>query len=374
MIQMLLHNLLIINACTEFRVISEDKSVIVGRSQEFNIDIESNLVAEPREYSHTAVPKPECILHPSMKWKNKYSIAYLDAFDLPIAIDGLNDAGLSVGSLLFPGFAEFQEVPRQKCDRAVSSLQFPLWILGNFGTVTKLREALSKESFPLVWGKALPIDESPFELHFSITDATGDGIIIEFTKEGRKEYNNTLGVVTNSPPYDFHVTNIRNFVQLSKFAHGPLVLGKMNFEAVGQGSGLLGVPGDFTPPSRLVRTAAMVNFADKVQTGNEAVTLAFHILNTVDIPRGVATSRHYIPFIKGYPADYTLWAVVKDLSNTSLYFRDYNDLAIRVFRLADVKKEQKQKMKVGNFVGGFVDITDDLVPVNENNKRYKILV
>lgn len=72
---------------------------------------------EPKGYPHTAIPKPKCILHPAMKWKNKHSIAYLDAFELPVAIDGSNDAE----------FVEFQEVPRQKLDRVVSSLQFTLW-------------------------------------------------------------------------------------------------------------------------------------------------------------------------------------------------------------------------------------------------------
>lgn len=114
MAQMLLHNILISNACTEFRVTSKDSSVIVGRSQEFNIDIESHLVVEPSGYPHTAIPKPECILHSAMQWNNKYTITYLDALDLPIAVDGLNDAGLSADSLLFPGFAQFQEVPRKK--------------------------------------------------------------------------------------------------------------------------------------------------------------------------------------------------------------------------------------------------------------------
>lgn len=364
-VQVLLHNLLVTNACTEFRVTSEDKSVIVGRSMEFNIDAGSNLIVEPKQYSHTAIPKLECILQSQMKWQNKYSISYLDVLDSPIAVDGLNDAGLSVGALMFPGFAQFQEVPSEKCGMAVSSFQFPLWILGHFGTAQELRDALKKDSFPLVWGATLPISENPFELHYSIIDVTGDGLIIEFTKQGRNEYNNTLGVLTNSPPYDFHMTNIRNYIQLSKFAHDPLNLGPMQFDSIGQGSGLLGVPGDFTPPSRFVRTAAIVHFANEVQTSKEAVMLGFHVLNTVDIPRGVASSSHPLPFSKTYLADYTLWVVVKDLTTKSLYFRDYNDLTIRVLHMAEVKTEGKRlKMKVGNSIGGFVDITDDLTPVN----------
>lgn len=148
----------------------------------------------------------------------------------------------------------------------------------------------------------------------------------------------------------------------------------MNFEAVGQGSGLLGIPGDFTPPTRFVRTAATAYFANKVQKDNEAVTLAFHIFKTVDNPRGVPTSRRPIPFTKIHSVHYTLWAVVKDLNNTSIFFRDCNDLTIHVLRLANMKKVLKLKMKLGKSVGGFVDITDDLLSVNEHNKRFKILV
>ena len=360
MVHMVLHKLFVTNACTEFRLTSEDNTVVVGRSMEFNIDVGSHLIVEPKQFSHTAVPKLECITHSPLQWQNKYSIAYLDVLDMPIAADGLNDAGLSVGANLFPGFSHFQEIPIEKCSMAVSSLQFPLWILGNFGTVQELRDALEKDSFPLVWEDNIPIIKTVFELHYSIMDASGDGIIIEFTKQGRKVYNNTLGILTNSPPYDFHLMNIRNYIQLSKFAHDPLVLGEMKFEAIGQGSGLLGTPGDFTPPSRFVRTAAMVHFADQVQTGNEAVILAFHILNTVDIPRGVSTSRQ--PISVSADTDYTLWAVAKDLKTKSLYFRVYNDLTIRVLRMADVKKGKKLKMKVGKPIGGFVDITSDLTP------------
>ena len=43
-----------------------------------------------------------------LKWQHNYTVAYLNALKLPIGADGMNSAGLSVGCLLFPGFAEFQ--------------------------------------------------------------------------------------------------------------------------------------------------------------------------------------------------------------------------------------------------------------------------
>ena len=357
-VAVVLRQFLVTNACTEFRVRSNNGSVIIGRSMEFNLDLKSDLVVEPAGFIHQAVPKLGCPLSSRMTWNNSYRIAYLDVLHLPFASDGLNEAGLSVGSLLFPGFAKFQDIPIDRCDNAISSLQFPLWILGKFGTVRELQEALKEDSFPLVWGAEVPEIKVVFELHFSVYDATGDGIVIEYTEQGRKVYNNTLGVVTNSPPYDFHLTNIRNYIELSKFAHDPLKLGKMEFSPIGQGSGLLGVPGDFTPPSRFVRTAAMVHFADEVRTGADAVMLGFHVLNTVDIPRGVSAT--HLPVLHTETYDYTQWVVVKDLTTKSIYFRVYNDLTIRVVHLSKVKNVEKVKMPFWMPVGGFVDVTDKL--------------
>ena len=357
-VQVVLRQFLVTKVCTEFRARSNNGSVIIGRSMEYNLDLKSDLVVEPAGFIHQAVPKLGCPVSSRMTWNNSYRIAYLDVLHLPFASDGLNEAGLSVGSLLFPGFAKFQDIPIDRCDNAISSLQFPLWILGKFGTVQELREALSEDSFPLVWEAEVPEIIVAFELHFSVYDATGDGIVIEYTERGRKVYNNTLGVVTNSPPYDFHLTNMRNYIELSKFAHDPLKLGKMEFSPIGQGSGLLGVPGDFTPPSRFVRTAAVVHFADEVKTGKDAVMLGFHVLNTVDIPRGVSAT--HLPVLHTETYDYTQWVVVKDLTTKSIYFRVYDNLTIRVVHLSNVKSAEKVKMSLSMPVVKFVDVTDKL--------------
>lgn len=249
-----------------------------------------------------------------------------------------------------------QDVPEEKCATAVSSLEFTLWLLGNFGTVKELREAMKTETFPLVFAGKLLLDFS-FDEHYSVTDKTGEGIVIEFTDQGRKVHENTVGAATNAPPYDFHMLNLRNYVHLSKYAHDALVLGETPFKPTGEGSGLLGMPGDMTPMSRLVRVATLMNFADPVKTSKEAVNLAFHLLNTVDIPHGVIADHKHEGF-----ADYTSWAVAKDLTNNALYFRNYEDLTIRVVYLDKVQPGTKLKIKMGLPIGGFKDVTNEMKP------------
>ena len=73
-----------------------------------------------------------------------------------------------------------------------------------------------------------------------------------------KVYDNPLGVLTNSPTFDWHLTNIRNYVKISAVDAGPLKIAGMTFAPLGQGSGLLGIPGDPTPPSRFIRALAYV--------------------------------------------------------------------------------------------------------------------
>ena len=225
-----------------------------------------------------------------------------------------------------------------------------LLLLGNFASVREIKDLLQKNAFPIVWGEALK--GTVFDAHYSITDKTGKGVVIEFTKFGTKVYENKLGIVTNAPSYDFHLLNMKNYIHLSKYARDPLHLGEMTFSATGQGSGLLGVPGDFTPPSRFVRTAALVHFSRKPKTWKQAVNLAFHIINANDIPKGVVSGKP----TEANVFEKTQWVVVKDLKRNRLYLRTYNDQRIRMIDMHAIKQGMKLEMVAENKLG--VDIVD----------------
>lgn len=362
-VQLLFCVLPVTNACSEIRVTAEDKSVIVGRTGDLTKDMLSNVVVEPEGYSRVAVPAEGCSHHePLLSWQNKYAVAYLDAWDQFLSADGMNSAGLSVSSLMFSSFTKYQDVPRDKCGQAVSQLEFGLWLLGNFNTVQEVRKSMSEEWFPLVFPRKF--HDYLFEEHFSVVDKTGDAIVIEYTEQGRKVYHNTLGVLTNAPNYEFQMLNIRNYIELSKYERDPLELGGHKFPRFGAGSGLLGMPGDFTPPSRFVRALFLKEFATQPKTSKEAVNLAFHVLNSVDIPVGVASVGKTEP-----DSDYTQWTVAKDLTNNALYFRDYNDMTIRVVYLDKVQQGQVLRMKAYGPITGFKDVTGELEPVYPNKEE-----
>jgi choloylglycine hydrolase len=127
-------------------------------------------------------------------------------------------------------------------------------------------------------------------------------------------------VLTNAPTYDWHISNLRNYLGLSTLASESLRFGASDVTALGQGGGLVGVPGDYTPPSRFVRAAFLRHYATKPKNADEAAQLLGHILNTVDIPLGIAQSKMGNEVV----SDYTQWITIKDLTGNRLMIADYN--------------------------------------------------
>jgi choloylglycine hydrolase len=85
----------------------------------------------------------------------------------------------------------------------------------------------------------------------------------------------------------------------------------------GAGSGMLGLPGDFTPPSRFVRATAFVASMLPVKTAAEAVDAASTMLNNFDIPKGlVREGKKADDYILGF----TQWSVIADTRNKVYYY------------------------------------------------------
>jgi len=144
-----------------------------------------------------------------------------------------------------------------------------------------------------------------------------------------KVFDAPLGVVTNSPGFDWHMTNLRNYVNLTVTAVPPLGLGGVNLAQLGEGAGMHGLPGDFTPPSRFVRAVAFSQAALPSATANDAVLMAFHLLNQFDIPYG-AVRESKAP---DATIEFTQWTTVSDTKNLRWYYRSYGDQSIHMVDL-----------------------------------------
>jgi choloylglycine hydrolase len=129
------------------------------------------------------------------------------------------------------------------------------------------------------------------------------------------------------------MTNLRNYVNFSMTNVPPVTLGSVKLLPLGQGTGMLGMPGDFTPPSRFVRAVAFSQSVFTPRTGDEAVLGVFHVLNQFDIPKGAARDPEKDEN-GNIQADYTLWTGASDLKARHYYFRTYESSQIRKIDLA----------------------------------------
>jgi choloylglycine hydrolase len=110
------------------------------------------------------------------------------------------------------------------------------WLLENFASVEEVKANIGKIVVPTVvfagWGFAP-------EAHLVVHDASGKSIVIEYVGGKLNVYDNPLGVITNSPAFDWQMTNLRNYVNFSMTNVPPVKLGSVTLEPFGQGLGML---------------------------------------------------------------------------------------------------------------------------------------
>jgi len=306
-------------ACTAVDLVATDKSVIAGRTMEWAFDMKWTLISQPKGTVLTLVA-PKATGLPEKKVTTKYAVVGVSAGIIPggSMLDGQNSQGLSMSGNFLPGFTQYQTVTPQDRDYQ-SVLTFGSWALGSFADVAELREALKTMK---VWADdTLPSGPTPPTIHFVFVDRGGAGIVVEYVKGEVNIHDNVAHVLTNAPTYDWHLNNIRNYLSLSTVGVSQRQIGSVNVTEIGQGGGLIGLPGDYTPPSRFVRATALRHTVTAPKTAGEAIQAVAHVLNNVDIPQGVAQSRG--PDGK-LVSDYTQWVVVKDLTNNRLMIADYD--------------------------------------------------
>jgi len=179
-------------------------------------------------------------------------------------------------------------------------------------------------------------------LHFAIHDASGKSLVIEYVGGAAHVYDNKIGVLTNSPTYDWHIQNLRNYVNLTADNAAPVKIGNTTYAGTGQGSGLHGLPGDPTAPSGFVMAAGTAYLADKPKDAAGALLLAQHLIDRVDIPKGLV--RDYAN--GGKPAgDYTQWTTFRDHANKVYFWRSYGDTGLKALDLKTVDFSARQPMR-----------------------------
>lgn len=254
--------------------------------------------------------------HIGTSWDARYGIVGMVAFDNPQwLLDGMNTEGLSAHLLYMPGACTYQPYRGDGSD--VSEVDLIAYLLGTCASVADVVTAMAKIS---VWGVDPGMGFVP-PVHCLLHDARSS-IAIEFHPDGHTVVDNPFGVATNSPYLDWHLTNVANYVGLASTNPQTLTINGHAVSAAGQGQGMRGMPGDWTPPSRFIRALAQVVASDQPKDGHESELLALHILNTFDIIPGLI--REAGP--DGMLVDeVTVWSTIVNLSDLRYAYRTNDD-------------------------------------------------
>lgn len=248
-----------------------------GRNLDFEFDFGENVVVTPRNYPFQYRYKETSHNHLALIGMALVKDNY------PLYFDATNECGLSMAGLYFPGNAVYLDYQTNKDN--ITPFEFTPWILMQCQSVQQAKILL----------KHINLVETPFSdkcpltpLHWIIADKN-EAITVEPTIEGIKIYENPIGVLTNNPPFDFHMHNLANYMNLTSNEPINRFAPEYKIKPYSRGMGAIGLPGDLSSASRFVR-AAFVKL-NSVCEGNEsaAVSQFFHILRSVEQQNGCAS-------------------------------------------------------------------------------------
>lgn len=313
------------DACTGISLSSSDGTRVVARTVEWAATpMQCGYVVAPRGHQHQSyTPTGEN----GLKYKSIYGYVGIYTEYEPFVVEGVNETGLSAGLFFFPQYGDYAPYVEANNDKTLCDMQFVSWVLSQFSSIDQLKSALKKID-------VVTLSNKIGDVHWRITEPSGKMVVLEFVGGVPHFYDNKLGVLTNSPGFQWHMTNLNNYVNLQPGSAANVQL-KPGIElmGLGHGSGMLGLPGDFTSPSRFVRAAFFQTTAPVLDSGFDTVIQAFHILNNFDLPIGVQSPKGQAP--KGLPSA-TQFTAATDLKAMKLYYRTAWNSNIRCINLMDI--------------------------------------
>lgn len=241
----------------------------------------------------------------------------------PLYFNCGNDAGLAVGGLNFPGYAQFEK-DAVEGKRNVAAYEFPAWVAANFATVDEAEAALADVA---IVAKAVAPSMPVSMLHWMIADAKRS-IVVEYQSDGMHVYHDTVDVLTNQPPFGWHMENLRNYMNCTNQWGGTVTWGTDEMTPFGTGATMRGIPGDTYSTSRFVRVAFCNNFYPTKETESDNVMRMLHSLGLVAMVEGCAA-------MEDGAFEKTLFSDCFSANTQTYYFNTYDHPGVKCACLRD---------------------------------------
>ena len=258
--------------CTAATYRSQD--FYFGRTFDYEFNYGEEVTVTPRNYPFPLRHQNALTEHYAM-----IGIAHM-AGDYPLYYDAVNEKGLGMAGLNFPGNAVYSKVQTGKDN--IAQFEFIPWILSQCVSVKEARVRLAQMVLT-----DTPFNEqfAPAQLHWILADKN-ECIVIEPMADGLHIYDNPVGVLTNNPPFPQQLFSLNNYMNLSPRQPENKFASELDLTTYSRGMGALGLPGDLSSQSRFIRAAFTKLNAISSDTEEESVSQFFHILGSVEQQRG----------------------------------------------------------------------------------------
>ena len=235
------------DACTGISLTAVDNARVHARTIEWgNFDLQSRLVVSPRGQAYTSMlPDGK----DGLSWTSTLGFVGISVSSHRFIGEGINEAGVTAGLFYFKGYGSLTPYDARDTADNITDMDFVRWMLSQFRSVDEIKAALETITIVPVY-----IDEQGMAsptAHWRVTDRGGASIVIEIVDGGRVTiHDNDVGVLTNSPGFEWQVLNLNNYIDLAPGTAPPRRIGEHQLRSFGVGTASHGLPGDISPPSR----------------------------------------------------------------------------------------------------------------------------
>ena len=305
-------------ACTGITLKSGDGGIVTARTIDWSGAKMNNIyVVVPRGHeTESLLPDNKT---GGLKFTAKYGFVGLGMQQPEFVVDGTNETGLNAALFYFPEYGKYKPYSPELNAKSIADFQVVSWILSQFSTIDEVKNAIDTV-------RIINIDPTASTVHWRITEPSGRQVVLEIIDGVPTFHENPVGVITNAPEITWQTTNLNSYVNLGPGTAPSKQFGPIKLNSFSGGTDLLGLPGDFSSPSRFVRAAFLKTYSIPQKTTTDTVMQSFHILNNFDVPFGTA----YAPGAAKFDMpSATQWTISTDTKNRVIYYHTMYNRTIR---------------------------------------------
>lgn len=348
-----MNELMLEGGCSSLHWESEDGKHFWGRNFDFNrIAQGTGITYVPKGLTYYTIGSElENNLEDTHRATAKYTAMGMGSFVMkptPVLYEGINECGLMGGQLYYRNLARYADENPDHLQE-VQPAYVVTYVLTQCQNVAEVKQ-LFKEKMVV---KKVGIFGKIPDIHWFFSDGKGESVVIEIDAHGLHLIDQNLGVLTNSPDYTWHCHHLLEFANLQPKDSQDQTINHQLLPASYSGTGMVGLPGDWSSPSRFVRLSLMRQYAQKGKDEQQAVIRMFRLLQNVAFPMGLIEVKdtsdinQHDTDVSAY--DYTVYTAIMCAESKTYYWYTYDDMQIHSISMADFIDDGTCQVKLINF-------------------------